>query len=153
MSITDPHVERTTAAETDCIVGDEEGLLLSAESEDETVVRTVYRVPVNAGLASCAIKEKVYPVLDLSTYGLGLEILDPREFQVGARTNGVRITFTDRVFVVDAEIVHVSPHNGDKIVCGLRVLSALDTDYADCMQRILAEMKASVFTNSPDSAA
>ncbi len=153
MSITDPHIEKSSASETGCLVDDDEGLVLSAESEDETVVRTVYRVPVIAGLASCTIKDKVYPVLDLSTYGLGLEILDPREFQVGARTNGVRITFDDRVFVVDAEIVHVSPHNGDKIVCGLRVLSAVDTDYADCMRRILAEMKASVFTNSPDSAA
>lgn len=148
----DHHVEKSTVSEVDCIIGDDDGLLITVATEDEAVVRAVYRVPVSTGRIFCVIKDKEYPVLDVATFGLGLEVYDPWEFQVGAKMSGVRIIFPDRVFVVDAEIVHVSPHDGDKIVCGLRVMSSVDTDYAECMGRILTEIKSMVFT-SPDSTA
>lgn len=137
---------------TSSITSDDGGLVITP-AIDESIIRTMYRVPLPVGQVSCSIKGKDYAVLDLSTYGLGLEVPEPQEFHIGTQIQGARICFADRVFEVNVEIVHVSPHDGDRIACGLRVLSAADTDYADCMERILLEIKSRMFTSSqPDRA-
>ncbi|GAB1410085.1 hypothetical protein MASR1M90_12390 [Desulfovibrionales bacterium] len=135
------------------VVSDDGELVITMATDDETVARTVYRVPIPAGLVSCTIRGKKYAVLDLSPYGVGLDMPDPQEFHVGTQIHGVHVCFAERVFEVHVEVVHISPHNGDGIICGLRVLSAADTEYAACMERILLEIKSRLFTTTLASTA
>ena len=64
-------------------------------------------------------------------YGLGLAVLDPEDFRVSEVISSASIQFSDKAFLVDVRVIHISPHDGG---------------YVDWMTRVIAEMKAAMLT-------
>lgn len=60
--------------------------------------RKFLRIPVEPGLVTFSEGRKTYPVHNLSMYGVGISINDPKIFEIGDILKGVRIEFTDRFF-------------------------------------------------------
>lgn len=138
--------ETTRQANQDATsTGDDDGLIISCE-DVEPVVRKSFRVPLEEGLVTCTLKGKSYNAVDLSMYGAGLRIYDPEEFVIGETISSCSITFSDRTFLVDVQIIHISPREGEKLVCGLQIIHTHDAGYVDWMTRVIAEMKAAMLT-------
>lgn len=141
-----PDTEESVDRDIGTCVNDEDGLIITCEDAVEPVVRKTFRVPMDEGVASCAVQGNSYSVVDLSMYGVGLRILDPEDFRIGEVIPRGSIEFSDRSFLVDVQVIHVSPHDGDQLVCGLRIVHTHDAGYVDWMTRVIAEMKAAMLT-------
>lgn len=121
------------------------GLIISCE-EVAPIVRKSFRVPLEGGMVTCVLKGKSYNAVDLSMYGIGLEVLDPEDFHIGEVIPSVSIQFSDKSFLVDIRVIHISPHEGDKLICGLQIVHTHDAGYVDWMTRVITEMKAAMLT-------
>ncbi len=127
-------------------VDDDDGLIITCEDAAEPVVRKTFRVPMDEGVVSCEVQGKSYSVADLSMYGVGLRVFDPEDFRIGEVIPRGRIEFSDQAFLVDVQVIHVSPRDGDQLVCGLHIVHTHDAGYVDWMTRVIAEMKAAMLT-------
>jgi hypothetical protein len=126
---------------------DEGSLLIACENEGKTVVRKSFRVPVPAGLVTLDHGGRKHLVKDLSMYGVGLSVTSPDAFTIGDILESVRITFPDRTFLVDVRVVHISPYEGDTLICGMEITHTHDSGYIDWMTRVISEIKTSVLSS------
>ena len=129
------------------LADDEAGLIISCE-EVEPNVRKSFRVPLDQGMVTCVLNNKKYDTADLSMYGVGLHITDPEDFRIGEIISSARIEFPDRSFEVDVRVVHISPREGGKLICGMQIVQTHDAGYIDWMSRVIAEMKAAMLSVS-----
>jgi hypothetical protein len=127
--------------------GDDSSLLIACESEGKKVVRKSFRVPVPQGLVTMNHGGMRHSVKDLSMYGIGLAVTDPATFVIGEVLEGVLITFPDRSFHVDVRIVHISPYEGETLICGMEIVNTHDSGYIDWMTRVMSEIKTSVLSS------
>lgn len=127
--------------------GEDSSLLISCEKEDKKVVRKSFRVPVPRGLVTMSHGGLSHSVKDLSMYGIGLAVTSPDAFTVGSILEGVQITFPDRSFHVDVRIVHISPYEGETLICGMEIVNTHDSGYIDWMTRVMSEIKTSVLAS------
>ncbi|NCD23981.1 MAG: PilZ domain-containing protein [Deltaproteobacteria bacterium] len=140
-----PGTESPTDQDIPVLSDDDAGLIITCD-EPEPIVRKSFRVPLDKGVVTCAVKGKSYNAVDLSMYGLGLEVPDPEEFRIGEDIPSVSIQFSDKSFLVDVRVVHISPHGGDSLICGMQIVHTHDAGYVDWMTRVIAEMKAAMLT-------
>lgn len=138
-------VSETESLDIPTLSGDDAGLLITCE-DVEPIVRKSFRVPLDEGMVTCVLKGKSYNVADLSMYGLGLAVLDPEDFRVSEVISSASIQFSDKAFLVDVRVIHISPHDGDRLICGLQIVHTHDAGYVDWMTRVIAEMKAAMLT-------
>jgi hypothetical protein len=101
-------------------------------------------VPIPQGLVTLDHGGRKHAVKDLSMYGVGLAVTSPDDFSVGAVLESVRITFPDKTFLVDVRVVHISPYEGDSLICGMEIIHTHDSGYIDWMTRVISEIKTSV---------
>lgn len=124
--------------------GDDSSLLIACENEGKHFVRKSFRVPIPHGLVTLDHGGQRHAVKDLSMYGVGLSVTSPDDFTIGAVLEGVRITFPDKTFLVDVRVVHISPYEGDSLICGMEIVNTHDSGYIDWMTRVISEIKTSV---------
>ena len=105
--------------------GEDSSLLIASGNEDKKVVRKSFRVPVPHGLVTMNHGGLKHSVKDLSMYGIGLAVTSPNAFTVGNILEGVQIVFPDRSFHVDVRIVHISPYEGETLICGMEIINIL----------------------------
>lgn len=125
--------------------GEDSSLLI--DNEDKKVVRKSFRVPVPQGLVTMNHGGLNHSVKDLSMYGIGLSVTSPDAFTVGSILEGVQIIFPDRSFHVDVRIVHISPYEGETLICGMEIINTHDSGYIDWMTRVMGEIKTSVLSS------
>ena len=125
--------------------GEDSSLLI--DNEDKKVVRKSFRVPVPQGLVTMNHGGLNHSVKDLSMYGIGLAVTGPDAFTVGSILEGVQIIFPDRSFHVDVRIVHISPYEGETLICGMEIINTHDSGYIDWMTRVMGEIKTSVLSS------
>ncbi len=126
--------------------GEDSSLLIASGNEDKKVVRKSFRVPVPHGLVTMNHGGLKHSVKDLSMYGIGLAVTSPNAFTVGNILEGVQIVFPDRSFHVDVRIVHISPYEGETLICGMEIINTHDSGYIDWMTRVMGEIKTSVLS-------
>lgn len=126
--------------------GEDSSLLIASGNEDKKVVRKSFRVPVPHGLVTMNHGGLKHSVKDLSMYGIGLAVTSPNAFTVGNILEGVQIVFPDRSFHVDVRIVHISPYEGETLICGMEIINTHDSGYIDWMTRVMSEIKTSVLS-------
>ena len=124
--------------------GDDSSLLIACENEGKHFVRKSFRVPIPQGLVTLDHGGQRHAVKDLSMYGVGLSVTSPDDFIIGAVLESVRITFPDQTFLVDVRVVHISPYEGDSLICGMEIVNTHDSGYIDWMTRVISEIKTSV---------
>ncbi|KAF5048312.1 hypothetical protein DSECCO2_451360 [anaerobic digester metagenome] len=124
--------------------GDDASLLIASENEEKHFVRKAFRVPIPQGLVTLDHGGRKHAVKDLSMYGVGLAVTSPDDFSVGAVLESVRVTFPDKTFLVDVRVVHISPYEGDSLICGMEIIHTHDSGYIDWMTRVISEIKTSV---------
>jgi len=126
--------------------GEDSSLLIACEKEGKKIVRKSFRVPVPQGLVTMDHGGLKHSVKDLSMYGIGLSVTSPEAFSVGSLLEGVQITFPDRTFHVDVRVVHISPYEGETLICGMEIVNTHDSGYIDWMTRVMSEIKTSVLS-------
>lgn len=124
---------------------EEAGLIISCE-EVKPNVRKSIRIPLDEGIATCVLNNKVFSVRDLSMYGVGLRIASPDDFCVDDVISLVRIEFSDRSFEVDVRIAHISPHEDGTLTCGMEIVHTYDAGYIDWMTHVINEMKSAMLS-------
>ncbi len=127
--------------------GDDSSLLIASGNDEKKVVRKSFRVPVPHGLVTMNHGGLKHSVKDLSMYGIGLAVTSPDAFTVGNILEGVQIVFPDRSFHVDVRIVHISPYEGETLICGMEIINTHDSGYIDWMTRVMSEIKTSVLSS------
>jgi hypothetical protein len=131
-------VDRTT---------EDSSLLIACDNDGKKVVRKSFRVPVPHGLVTMNHDGLKHSVKDLSMYGIGLSVTSPDAFVIGSVLNDVQIVFPDRSFHVDVRIVHISPYEGETLICGMEIVNTHDSGYIDWMTRVVSEIKSSVLSS------
>ncbi|PKN40381.1 MAG: hypothetical protein CVU60_16230 [Deltaproteobacteria bacterium HGW-Deltaproteobacteria-18] len=127
--------------------GEDSSLLIACDNEGKKVVRKSFRVPVPHGLVTMSHNGLKHSVKDLSMYGIGLSVTSSDAFVIGSILEGVQIVFPDRSFHVDVRIVHISPYEGDTLICGMEIINTHDSGYIDWMTRVVSEIKSSVLSS------
>ncbi|MGE4442025.1 MAG: PilZ domain-containing protein [Desulfomicrobium sp.] len=127
--------------------GENTGLLIAGGNEEKKIVRKSFRVPVPKGLVTMNHGGMSHCVKDLSMYGIGLAVASPDAFTVGSILEGVQIVFPDRSFHVDVRIVHISPYEGEMLICGMEIVHTHDSGYIDWMTRVMSEIKTTVLSS------
>lgn len=127
--------------------GEDSSLLIACDNEGKKVVRKSFRVPVPKGLVTMNHNGLKHSVKDLSMYGIGLSVTSPDAFVIGSILEGVQIIFPDRSFHVDVRIVHISPYEGETLICGMEIINTHDSGYIDWMTRVVSEIKSSVLSS------
>ncbi|NLV96382.1 MAG: hypothetical protein GX043_03465 [Desulfovibrionales bacterium] len=127
---------------------DDSELLIVNDNEDHTVVRQSFRVPVPSGMVTFGHAGKRYTVIDLSMYGIGVAVDAPDAFIVGDVIQKSEIVFPDASFSVDVEIIHISPHPTEALLCGMEIVHTHDSGFIDWMTRVIAEIKSTLFTST-----
>lgn len=122
-------------------------LLIVSDNEERAVVRQSFRVPVPEGMVTFAYAGQTYTVIDLSMYGVGVSVNSPDAFVIGDTLEKAHITFPDTTFSVDTEIIHISPHSGDTLLCGMEIIRTHDTGFVDWMTRVITEIKSTVLAS------
>lgn len=126
---------------------EDSSLLIACDNDGKKVVRKSFRVPVPHGLVTMNHDGLKHSVKDLSMYGIGLSVTSPDAFVVGSVLNDVQIVFPDRSFHVDVRIVHISPYEGETLICGMEIINTHDSGYIDWMTRVVSEIKSSVLSS------
>ncbi|MDY0227948.1 PilZ domain-containing protein [Desulfomicrobium apsheronum] len=126
---------------------EDSSLLIACDNDGKKVVRKSFRVPVPHGLVTMNHDGLKHSVKDLSMYGIGLSVTSPDAFVVGSVLNDVQIVFPDRSFHVDVRIVHISPYEGETLICGMEIVHTHDSGYIDWMTRVVSEIKSSVLSS------
>lgn len=126
---------------------EDSSLLIACDNDGKKVVRKSFRVPVPHGLVTMNHDGLKHSVKDLSMYGIGLSVTSPDAFVVGSVLNDVQIVFPDRSFHVDVRIVHISPYEGETLICGMEIVNTHDSGYIDWMTRVVSEIKSSVLSS------
>lgn len=126
---------------------EDSSLLIACDNDGKKVVRKSFRVPVPHGLVTMNHDGLKHSVKDLSMYGIGLSVKSPDAFVVGSVLNDVQIVFPDRSFHVDVRIVHISPYEGETLICGMEIVHTHDSGYIDWMTRVVSEIKSSVLSS------
>ena len=127
--------------------GEDSSLLIASGNEEKKVVRKSFRVPVPQGLVTMNHGGLKHSVKDLSMYGIGLAVASHDAFIVGTILEGVQIVFPDQSFHVDVRIVHISPYDGETLICGMEIVNTHDSGYIDWMSRVMSEIKTSVLSS------
>ena len=127
--------------------GDDSSLLIACENEGKHFVRKSFRVPIPQGLVTLNHGGRKHAVKDLSMYGVGLAVTSPDDFSIGTVLEGVEIVFPDKTFHVDVRVVHISPYEGDSLICGMEIINTHDSGYIDWMTRVISEIKTSVLSS------
>lgn len=126
---------------------DDAELLIVGDADERTVVRQSFRVPVPPGMVSFAHGGQTYPIIDLSMYGIGVGIETPDAFVIGNMVQEAKIIFPDASFSVDVEIIHISPHPTEVLLCGMKIVHTHDSGFIDWMTRVIAEIKTAIFAS------
>lgn len=120
--------------------------MLLANDDDDLVVRRSFRVPVPKAMVLFTVDDQQFEVLDLSMSGMGIRIDDPDLFRSGTVLRGGRVTFPDKSFNVDVEVIHISPYDTKSLILGVNIVEILDSGYVDWVSRVIQEIKTSVLS-------
>jgi len=120
--------------------------VLLANDDDDIVVRRSFRVPVPKSMVSFTVDNQEFEILDLSMSGMGIRIDDPDLYSIGSVLRGGRVTFPDKSFNVDVEVIHISPYDTRSLILGVNIVEILDSGYVDWVSRVIQEIKTSVLS-------
>ena len=113
---------------------------------EKEVTRCCFRVPVSkSDRVSIRIEDIIYPVVNMQSRGVAFRTRTESEyFPVEKQRINTMLTLKDKVFKVQAQVVHVSDDGEENPLCGLRFIDldketsgALSAFYEALRQRLL----------------
>ncbi len=117
-----------------------------ADCPDDVVGRTreTFRLPVLEGHEIRVVVDgESFPLLDMGSRGIGIQLTDPDRFVRGERLAHVVILIGDDKFAMKGKVVHVTKEK-DLVVCGI-ALKGMDEETETRLQSFLQQHRKLYF--------
>ena len=99
------------------------------------ILRRLHRLPAEAlHSLTISIKDRDYPVVNVSPESIAIQVTDPGRFSAGERLPSMTLRVTQREFVLQGRVIHLSPHDSGEYICGIEFIET-DPEVTESIDR------------------
>ncbi len=92
-------------------------------TDPELLIRQSFRIPVEqSDEFNVQINSRSYDLFNLGYEGFCVHVKEEEQFALGQRLDPIRLTFNELSFTVSGIVVHVSPSETGRHLCGIKMI-------------------------------